>query len=442
MNERENWKSSAGFIMAAASSAVGVGNLWRFPYVMGSNGGSWFLIIYVIFIFLLGAPLLLGEFAIGRHTQLSPVGAYAKLQKGSGFIGAAAVIVPFLIMTYFCIIGAWALKYMFSYIFTSEALEFHAYISGTLSLGAFQPILWNTLFLVLTCLGCLFGAAGIEKISKLAAPLFLILLVLIIIRSLTLPGAGAGLKFMFANTDGFSIKAIPVAMGQVFFSLGLASGVMLTYGSYLKKDIKLPGSAVIVAGLDTAAAVLAGVAIFPAVFAMGSEPDAGTGLAFVTLPNMFEVMPLGRAVGTLFFLFVTIAALTSSISLSEACIAFTIDEWKWSRKRSVITICAVLCVLSVPNSLSLTEGTILSGNLPGLHVNLMEAVDYLVSNIFMPLGGLLMCIIIGWFWKPEKAVEEIESTPNYTFKLKKAWCFIMRFLAPILIVVVIISQFT
>ena len=289
---------------------------------------------------------------------------------------------------------------------------------------------------------CIFGVKGIEKSGKVLMPALLALLILIIFRSLTLPGAGAGIRFMFANTGGFSISAIPAALGQVFFSMSLAMGAMITYGSYLKKDVKLPSNTVLVAGLDTGAALLAGFAIFPAVFAMGGDPGQGAGLAFITLPDVFARMPFGSFFGAFFFLLVFFAALTSAISLVEACAAFTIDNWKWKRKNSVTLLCILFCILAIPNSMSMSEGTIFTGdNFLGTGMNIFDAVDFFANNILLPLGGLMMCIVIGWFWKPENAVAEIESTPGYKFKLAVVWSWIIKILAPILLVFVLISQF-
>ena len=441
-NNRGSWKSSAGFILAAAGSAIGVGNLWRFPYMMGENGGFWFLIIYLIIIVVLGMPVMLGELAIGRHTHLSPVAAYSKIQKGSGFVGILAILAPFLIMTYYGIVGGWALKYMFSFITTGEGTDFIALISGHLGLGAWQPVLWNLLFMVICWAVCIFGVKGIEKAGKFLMPALLVLLILVIIRSVTLPGAGAGFRFMFANTAGFSFKAIPAALGQVFFSMSLAMGAMITYGSYLKKDENLPKNTAIVAGLDTGAALLAGFAIFPAVFAMGGNPGAGAGLAFITLPDVFARMPLGSLFGALFFLLIFFAALTSAISLVEACAAFTIDTWKWKRKPSVTLLCVLFCILAIPNSMSMSEGTIFTGdNFLGTGMPIFDAVDFFANNILLPIGGLLMCIVVGWCWKPQNAIAEIEITPGYKFKLKVVWSWLIKILAPILILFVLISQF-
>ncbi len=442
MNEkRGNWQSSIGFILAAAGSAVGLGNIWRFPYLMGTNGGLWFLIIYLIIVVLLGVPVMLGELTIGRHTQLSPVGAYEKVHKGTGFVGVLAILAPFLIMTYYGIVGGWALKDMFSYITTGIGADFGALISGGLGLGVWQPVLWNLLFMLITWAVCIFGASGIEKASKFMMPALFVLLILVIIRSVTLPGAGAGLEFIFANTSGFSMAAIPAALGQVFFSLSLGMGAMITYGSYLSKSEILPKSTLIIAGMDTSVAVLASIAIFPAVFAMGGEPGAGAGLAFITLPGVFDQMPLGAAVGAAFFLLIFFAALTSAISLVEACSSFMVDSWGMKKKPAVTILCVVLSALSIPNAMSFAEGNPFSStNVLGTGMNLFDVVDFIANNLILPIGGLLMCIVIGWLWKPENAISEIESTPNYTFKLKMAWKRCIQFVTPILILIVLFIQ--
>ena len=438
-NKRGHWGSSLGFILAASGSAVGVGNLWRFPYLMGMNGGFWFLIIYIVFVVLLGIPIMLGEFSIGRFTQLSPVAAYQKIKKGSGFVGVLAIVAPFVIMTYYGIVGGWALKYMASFITTGAGTDFVGLISGTLGLGAWQPIIWTVVFLVVAWFCCIFGVKGIEKANFVMMPALFVLLIIVIIRSVTLPGASDGLLFMFANIDGFTLNAIPQALGQVFFSLSLAMGAMITYGSYLKKSEKLPKSALTVATIDTMVAFLAGFAIFPAVFAMGGEPGAGAGLTFITLPGVFEAMPAGAVFGAIFFLLVFFAALTSAISLLEACSATAIDSFKISRKVSVTILTVIFIVLSIPNSMSMVEGSAFAGN-TFLGMNLFDTVDAIANQIILPLGGLLMCIVVGWFWKPESAIAEIESTPDYTFKIKTIWKWCIKIIAPVLVVIVFITQ--
>ena len=441
-SNRGNWKSSLGFILAAAGSAVGVGNLWRFPYLMGSNGGFWFLVVYLFFIVIMGVPVMLGEFTIGRHTQLSPVAAYEKIKKGTGFVGVMAILAPFLIMTYYGVVGGWALKYMFSFLFSGAGVDFGAFVGGALGLGPWQPVLWAFLFMAVTWAICIFGASGIEKASKFMMPALFVLLLLVIIRSVTLPGSAAGFTFMFANTSGFSLSGVAAALGQVFFSLSLAMGAMITYGSYLKKEEKLPKSVATVSIIDTTAAMLAGIAIFPAVFALGGEPGAGAGLVFITLPGVFEHMPLGTFVAVAFFLLVFFAALTSAMSLVEACSAFMMDNLKWKKKTSVTLLCVLFCILSIPNSMSMSENTPFTGsNFLGTGMNIFDAVDFFANNILLPLGGLLMCIVIGWLWKPENAIAEIESTPGYIFKLKSIWSVIIKYIAPILILFVLIAQF-
>ena len=351
---------------------------------------------------------------------------------------------PFLIMTYYGVVGGWALNYAFSYLASATSIDFvELVIAGSFGFGVWHPILWTLLFMSIVWVVCIFGARGIEKASKAMMPALFVLLIVVIIRSVTLPGAGAGIRFMFAETGSFSMSAIPAALGQVFFSLSLAMGAMITYGSYLGKNENLPKNTSIVAGLDTGIAILAGFAIFPAVFAMGGEPGSGVGLTFITLPGIFDAMPFGAIIAAAFFMLVFFAALTSGISLVEACTSFTIDTWKWKRKFSVTLICIVFCLLSIPNSMSLTaEGTIFSGeNFLGTGMPIFDAVDFLANNILLPLGGLLMCIIIGWRWKPQNAIAEIESTPGYTFKLKVVWSWVIRILAPILILLVLISQF-
>lgn len=451
-DNRGTWKSSLGFILAAAGSAIGVGNIWRFPYMMGENGGFWFLVIYLILVIVLGIPFMIGEIAIGRNTGLSPIAAFKKINKGpiSTITGILAVVAPLLIMTYYGIIGGWGIKYMISFVGKafagSELVDFGGFINGAYSMGLWQPVIWTIVFLVVAAVVCLYGTNGIESANKVLMPGLCILMIVVMIRAMTLPGAIEGIKYMFLpdETRRITLRTIPDALGQVFFSLSLAMGAMITYGSYVKKDDKMLSSSIIITALDTVTALIAGFAIFPAVFAMGADPAGGVGLTFITLPHIFQAMPLGDFIGAFFFLAIIFAALASAISLLETCSSVAIDSLNWTRKKAVILMTIVFCVASIPNSMSLADANamanpiVIGGTTLG---SLFDIVDFISNNIILPVGGLLTCIVIGYIWKTESAIAEIESTPGYTFSIKKSWSFCIKYLAPVLLLVVFISQF-
>ena len=425
---RSQWASKLGFILATAGAAIGLGNLWKFPYLMGSNGGFPFLVAYLIFIVVLGLPVMVTEMSIGRYGQKNPVGAFQSLGKGATFIGVMGVLSAFIILSYYSVIGGWLLKYIASYATTFAApASFEAFTAQTV-----EPVIWHLVFMACTCIICYKGTHGIEKASSLMTPTLFILLIVLIVRSLTLPGAMDGLKFIFMpSASAFQASSLTAALGQVFYSLSLGMGITVTYGSYLNRKEDIPKSCAMVAGLDTFAALCAGIAIFPAVFAFGQKPEQGPGLVFGTLPLVFAELPGGAAFAILFFVLMFFAALTSAIALLECVVAFGIDDLHWSRKKAVFIIGSAIFLLGVPSSLSfgiLSDFSI-------FNYDFFDFVGMITDNILMPLGGIAMCIYIGWIWGPERLLTHIESGP-VTFRFKKAWLFCIRFLTPILILVV------
>ncbi|MEG0229819.1 MAG: sodium-dependent transporter, partial [Oscillospiraceae bacterium] len=284
MEKKNQWSSNLGFILATAGAAVGLGNLWKFPYLMGKNGGFPFFIAYIVFIALLGIPLMITETAIGRKTASAPIKAYKTLDKRFKIIGVLGILSSFIIMSYYSVIGGWVLKYVFSYVFTQNAPNnFNEYIASPI-----EPLIWFLVFILCAFVICLNGTKGIEKATKFMMPALLIMLIIIVIRSLTLGGSVEGLKFIFLPESGFTMSSISAALGQVFYSLSLCMGITITYGSYLSKKDNIVKSTNVVAWLDSFVAILAGLAIFPAVFSFGLEPSQGPGLTFGTLPNVFS----------------------------------------------------------------------------------------------------------------------------------------------------------
>ena len=431
MKAHNQWASKLGFILATAGAAVGLGNLWKFPYLMGRNGGFFFLIAYLIFICILGIPVMITEMSLGRKTRHDPVQAYADIHPNARIVGIFGVLAAFIILSYYSVIGGWLLKYIVSYATTLNApTDFEAFISN----GA-EPVLWHFIFMLATTVICYKGVSGIEKVSKFMMPMLFVLLMIIIGRSVTLPGAGAGVAFVFTpQGSSFSLGSITAALGQVFYSLSLCMGITITYGSYLNDKENIPKSCASVAGLDTLIAILAGIAIFPAVFAFGLEPGQGPGLIFGTLPKVFGSIGGGAVFALAFFALVFFAAVTSAIALLEVSVSFAIDTLKWKRKNATLIIGALIFLLGIPSALSFgVLGDVMIAN-----YSVFDFVGMITDNILLPCGGLTMCYYIGWKWKPEYLVEEIEKN-GVNFKLKKLWILCIRFLTPVLVGVVTIS---
>jgi len=394
-SNRGQWASNIGFILAAAGSAVGLGNIWKFPYLAGANGGGAFVVIYLVMIVIIGFVIMLGEMAIGRNTHLSSVGAYKKLSEKWAFVGFIGVVVGFCILAFYSVIGGWVLNYIGKYLIGGiSGAEAGNYFSGFIA-STTQPIVWHLVFMVLCCVIVLKGiAGGIEKASKLMMPALFILLVIIAIRSVTLDGAMKGIKFFLKpDFSKVTIGTVMAALGQAFFSLSLGMGAIITYGSYLGKTENLEKNAIIIPAIDTAVALLAGFAVLPAVFAFGFEPGAGPSLMFITLPSVFDSMPFGQFFGILFFILVLFAALTSAISLLEVVVAFVIDTFKIERKKTTIIISTILFFIGIPCSLA--NGPVMKDVLI-FGYNFFDFMSFLAENLLMPLGGLLMCIFIGY----------------------------------------------
>lgn len=430
-NKHHQWTSKLGFILATAGAAIGLGNLWKFPYLMGRNGGFYFLIAYLFFICILGVPVMITEMSLGRKTGHNPVHAYNDISPRARIAGVFGVLAAFLILSYYSVIGGWILKYFFSYLTTFSApADFAAFVGKPL-----EPVLWHFLFLFLTAAVCIRGVKGIEKVSKFMMPGLFVLLLVIIGRSVTLPGASEGLKFIFTpSRSGFQLSSINAALGQVFYSLSLCMGITITYGSYLNKKENIPKSCINVAFLDTLVAVLAGVAIFPAVFSFGLEPAAGPSLIFETLPKVFGALSGGPLFALLFFLLIFFAAVTSAIALLEVTVSYVLEKWKVSRKKGVILSALLIFLIGIPSSLSFG---VLSGT-KVFNYNIFDLVGMITDNILLPFGGILMCIFIGWVWKPQYLVEEIEAE-GQRFSWKKLWILTVRFTTPVLIVIVTVT---
>ncbi|MBC8571073.1 sodium-dependent transporter [Zongyangia hominis] len=439
---RGQFTSSLGFILASAGSAIGLGNLWKFPYIAGKSGGGIFLVFYLVFVILLGLPIMMSEMAIGRKTQLNAIGAYRKLDKRWSFVGVLGVLCAFVILSYYSVVGGWVLKYIAAYATGGNfGGDTSAYFNNFVS-QPWEPVIWHLVFMALCALVVVMGVVkGIEKVSKLMLPALFVLVIVIAVRAVTLPGASEGLKFLFVPNFAAvsSLKdlgnAMVQAMGQVFFSLSLGMGITITYGSYLKKDSNIVKNTGIVVGLDSLIAILAGCAILPAVFAFGFEPSAGAGLVFTTLPAVFADMPLGTLFGLLFFILVLIAAATSAISLLEVVAAYFIDNFHWSRKKATIIMSALMALIGVFASLSMgpLSNIVIGG------MNIFDALGFFTDKILMPLSAMFMCIFVGHVWGVDGITEEIETGAKGAFKVKKAFGIILKYIAPVLILVILIT---
>ncbi|HHW71525.1 MAG TPA: sodium-dependent transporter [Clostridiales bacterium] len=408
--QREQWGSRLGFILAAAGSAVGLGNIWRFPYVAGENGGAAFIIIYLIAVILIGFPLMCTEVALGRKSQKNPVGAFSALsqKKYWKIVGILIVVVAAFILSYYSVIGGWSLAYMSKSVMSGfkPGIDYEELFGSHISqIGV--PIIWHGLFMILTLAIIESGVIkGIQKWSKILMPSLFLLLIAMALRSLTLPGATGGIEFFLKpDFSKITFSTIQAAISQAFYSLSIGMGPLITYGSYLGKEDNIPDNVGWVAGMDTMVAIIAGLAIFPAVFAMGYAPDAGAGLAFITLPAVFSQMPGGSLFGFIFFLLLSVAALTSAMSLLEVVVAWLIDEKGWDRRKASIGLGIVIFIIGLPATL----GYSVLSDVKFLGMDLLDTYDFITNNMVLPITGLFTCLFAAYVWKTEKVMEEINN---------------------------------
>ncbi|MBN1557960.1 MAG: sodium-dependent transporter [Lentisphaerae bacterium] len=512
---REHWSGSLGFILAAAGSAVGLGNIWKFPYITGENGGGAFVLIYLVCIAVIGIPVMLCEITLGRYTQRNPAGAFKMLNPPTStlahflgmimtlcgvflmcfqywgwgalllvigalifryrwmLVGAMGVLAGFTILAFYSVVAGWTLGYVV--IAAAGSLRFTDVAAAathfeTFVLSPYWAVGSHAAFMLLCVLIVYKGIrSGIERWSKILMPVLFLLLVVLIIRGITLPGAVAGVRFYLSpDFSKISAESVLVALGHAFFSLSLGMGAMITYGSYVGREQNLFLSTLSVVALDTLVALMAGLAMFPAVFAMGFAPDVGPGLVFLVLPTVFNQIPLGAFWATLFFLLLSVAALTSGISLLEVVTAYFVDDRGWSRRKACVVFGLVIFLLGALCALSVGP----SGwrNMPwlqrtfdfafgGVKNSLFDVLDHVSSNWLLPLGGLFISIFVGWVWGPRRAVEEIRrgshnfadvhlwsllaglkddpshSSDVHVITLASLWGIFIRFISPIAIVI-------
>ena len=443
MKKREQWNSRLGFILAASGSAVGVGNIWKFPTMAGENGGAAFTFIYLLCIFVVGLSILLGELLIGRKTQLSAVGAYKKLSKNkfwifNGFLGTLSAVV---ILSFYGVVGGWTLKYTYLSLFgflkdlniKQTEVIFSDFITFT-----FEPILWQISFMLITMFVIINGVKnGIEKWSKIMMPFVIFLLIVLAIRGIITPGGIEGLKFLFyPKFEDLTPHSIVLALGHSFFTLSLGMGTMVAYGSYINKKQDLLSSSIWIIILDTFIALIAGIAIFTTVFATGSDPASGPGLIFTVLPTVFNQIIGGQLWSTLFFLLLFMAALTSAISLLEVVTAYFVDEKKWSRFSATLTFGLIIILIGIFCSFSLGGGINIS---PIENKTFFDLMDELSSKYMLPIGGLLVSLFIIFEFKISNFIYEINKNNSF-LRLNKTFVLLIFTISSIVVGYILINE--
>ncbi len=447
-NDRANFGSKFGVILASAGSAVGLGNIWRFPYEAGNHGGAAFILINLACILILGIPIMIAEFLIGRHSRSNTAGAYRILAPGTQWkwVGRMGVAAGFLILSFYSVIAGWTLEYIFEALtnsFSGKSAEDFIVSFEQFSSNPFRPLFWLVLFLLATHFIIVKGVEkGIEKSSKIMMPLLLILIMVLVICSVTLPGAEKGVEFLlkpdFSKVDSSVLLG---AMGQAFFSLSLGMGCLCTYASYFSKETNLTKTALTVGAIDTFIAIMAGFIIFPAAFSVGINPDAGPSLIFITLPNVFQqafsgIPVLAYIFSLLFYVLLAVAALTSTISMHEVVTAYLHEEFRFTRGKAakIVTGCCILLGALCSLSFGPTKGLTIFG------LTTFDLFDFLTAKIMLPLGGMLIAVFTGWYLDKRVVWEEVTNNGTLKVPLFKGFIFILKFIAPVAIALVFIDE--
>ena len=440
VSKRGVWGSKFAFVLAASGSAIGLGNIWRFPMMVGKYGGAIFVLVYILGVVFIGFSVMLAELIIGRHSQKNPVGAFGFIKPGSlwKLIGYLGVLTAVCVLSYYSVIAGWSLGYFF----LSATGSFGGSVTSQLTEKIFtefssNPLQVIILFSVMVGITTLIVSkgikGGIERWSKILMPILFVIIIFLALRALTLPGAEKGVSF-YLKPDISKLNGTVVlfALGQAFFSLSLGMGIMITYGSYISKSDNLVSSAGWVCFSDSLIAILAGIIIFPTLFAIpGIAPTAGSGLVFKVLPLIFSKIPGGSIFGILFFTLFTVAALTSTISLLEVPVAYLVDERNWPRKKAALIMGLFILILGIPSALS-------AGGMKFFtEIDFMGKFDFIFGNISLAVGALLICIFLTWDWGVKKAIGEVQSG-NPRFKIQPVWIFSIKFLTPVVIIFILI----
>ena len=446
--DRVNFGSKIGAILAAAGSAVGLGNIWRFPYETGNHGGAAFILIYLLCVVAMGLPIMIAEFSIGRHSRANTAGAYKVLAPGTPWrgVGYMGVLAGFLILSYYSVVAGWTLEYTWQAVsngFAGMNADGYTQFFTDFSANPWRSVLWMVVFMVMTHLVILMGVKkGIEKSAKIMMPMLFILIIVLVVCSVTLPGADKGLAFLLKpDFSKVNANVFLSAMGQAFFSLSLGLGCLSTYASYFGKDTNLSKTALSVGVIDTMVAIMAGLIIFPAAFSVGVSPDAGPSLLFITLPNVFQMafgdVPfLAYIFSVMFYVLLALAAFTSTISMHEVVTAFVHEDWKLSRKKAawyVTIFCTLLGVLS-----ALSFGVL--ADMKIFDLTFFDFLDTLTSKVMLPLGGMLISIFTGWYLDRRIVWDEISNEGSLKVPFFKVYIFIMKYLAPVAIGLIFLNE--
>ena len=444
LKNRGQWATRMGFMLACAGSAIGLGNIWKFPYIAGMNGGGLFVLIYLFCIFAVGIPIMICEFAVGRSTQSSPVEAFRKLTSKNSFwqiVGWMGILSGFVILSYYSVVAGWAMHYVFLSVKNFNGATNPEVISGffgALYSNGWVNLFWHAIFMLLTISVILGGVKkGIERAARWLMPILFGMMLLLLIRSSFMSGFSQAVSFVF-SPDASKLTAAGVleALGHSFFTLSLGMGAMLTYGSYLSHKTDLVKSSIIISIMDTAVALIACLILFPVLFTYGMSPEAGPGLVFKSMPIVFSQLPGGTIFAVIFFLLLTLAALTSAISLMEVVTSFFIDTLGWKRKTATLLPGFLIFLFGIPSALSggaLSKFTMLGGK------NFFDAMDYLSSNWFLPLGGLCIALFVGY--RMDLSLVKKEFKENSIFaKLFTPWFYCVRYLAPLAVAIVFLYK--
>ncbi len=438
---RGNFSGKLGYVLAVSGSAVGLGNIWRFPYLAAKYGGGIFLLVYILLAVTFGFTLILSETALGRMTGKGPIGAFKTFAKNKLSVGGwICAIIPMLIVPYYSVIGGWVIKYLVGFASGNvEAMATDTFFNNFVAEPA-EPVVWLALFVFLTFAVVIFGVEkGIERISKILMPVLIGLAIIICIYSVTRPGALEGVYYyLVPDFSKFSIMTVVAAVGQMFYSLSIAMGILITYGSYMKKEVDMESSVKQVEIVDTIVAILAGLMIIPAVFAFSGGDqatlNAGPSLMFITIPKVFESMGMGQVVGAVFFLLVLVAALTSSISLMETCVSTLQERTKWSRKKACLFMAGEIMVLGIPCSL----GFGIWDFIQPLGMSILDFFDFITNSVMMPIAAFFICILVIKAVGLDRISEEVRLSS--AFKREKAYRFLIRGLVPAGLIVILVSS--
>ena len=448
----QSWSSRNAFLLATAGAAVGLGNVWRFPFVTGQNGGAAFIVVYLVCVFLIGVPIIMAELAMGRMAQLSPIGAMRVLVQKEGaspfwkVIGFLSLAVPFMGFSYYSVVAGWSLFYTSSAIIGAfqemTSAESQAMFQGLVASPVLNVVLQGVVLIATALIVGLGLRGGIERATKIMMPGLLIILVLMIGYNLFAADMGAALTFLFApDFSKLTLTSVLVALGQAFFSVGVGVGFMMTYGAYLPRDVSLPRAAIVVAGIDTAIAILAGLAIFPIVFSAGLDPSEGPGLVFMTMPVAFGGMPLGHVLGILFFLLLVMAAFTTTLAMLEPMVSYLEERWRSSR---VVLSCGAGLVIWMSGIFPALSDNVLAGVTPITFIpalaekSVFEVYDFVTASVLIPINGLLIAVFAGWIMTASALEDELAMGQDGMFSFT-LWRILIRYVAPFAVLVITVT---